>query len=360
VKAGPNNDYWDHVDTIVNKAASLGMFIGMLPTWGDKWQGTLGRGSVIFDESNARVYCEWISKRYASKPIIWILGGDRNIYTDADRRVIEAMARGLRQGDGATHLITYHPRGPGLSSDYFHTADWLDFNMFQSSHAAQDHDTGLYAQHDYDLKPAKPTLDGEPRYETIPIGFYRKDLPRRVRFDDYDARQAAYWSLLGGACGHTYGNNNIWQMWAPGRRPVIWANTPWHEALDHAGAFQMGHVRRLFEARPFHMLQPNDAFIKDGPKHGGAKIRGALASDSSFAFVYSPRGESFSVDLNAFSVSKVRESWFDPRYGKTYESHTSDNRGIQTFVPPTKGRGQDWILILDDAKRDFPLPGAAD
>ena len=155
-------------------------------------------------------------------------------------------------------------------------------------------------------------------------------------------------------------NNNIWQMWAPGRRPVIWANTPWHEALDHPGAFQMGHVRRLFESRPFHRLQPNDDFIMDGAKHGGAKIRGALASDSSFAFIYSPRGEAFSVDLNAFAVPKIRESWYDPRYGKTYDSHTGDNRGVQTFVPPTKGRGQDWILILDDAKRNFPLPGTPD
>ncbi|MBM3882187.1 MAG: DUF4038 domain-containing protein [Verrucomicrobia bacterium] len=73
---------------------------------------------------------------------------------------------------GIPHLITYHPRGPGLSSDYFHQADWLDFNMFQSSHAARDHDNGLYARRDYDLKPAKPTLDGEPRYESIPVGFY--------------------------------------------------------------------------------------------------------------------------------------------------------------------------------------------
>ena len=61
------------------------------------------------------------------------------------------------------------------------------------------------------------------------------------RFDDYDARQAAYWSLLAGACGHTYGNNNVWQMWAPGRKPVIWAHVPWYEALDHPG----GKVRHV-------------------------------------------------------------------------------------------------------------------
>lgn len=35
VKEGPANDYWDHVDTIVEKAASLGLLVGLLPTWGD-------------------------------------------------------------------------------------------------------------------------------------------------------------------------------------------------------------------------------------------------------------------------------------------------------------------------------------
>jgi hypothetical protein len=147
-------------------------------------------------------------------------------------------------------------------------------------------------------------------------------------------------------------------MWAPGRSPVISANIPWPQALDHPGAFQMGHIRRLFESRPFSKLQPNEDFIKDGPTRGGAKVRGALASDGSFAFIYSPRGESFSVDLNAFPAPKVLESWFDPRYGVTYEMHTADNRGIQTYTPPTTGRGQDWLLILDDADRKFPLPGA--
>ena len=165
--------------------------------------------------------------------------------------------------------------------------------------------------------------------------------------------------MLAGACGHTYGNNNVWQMWAPGREPVIWANIPWYEALDHPGAFQMGYVRRLFEARPYHKLQPDEGFIKDGPTRGGAKVRGALASDGSFAFIYSPRGEPFSVDLQAFPASRVRASWYDPRYGVAYVVHTGDNRGVQTFTPPSRGRGQDWVLILDAAAREFPLPGVS-
>ncbi|MCW5969939.1 MAG: glycoside hydrolase family 140 protein [Blastocatellales bacterium] len=359
VKEGGQNDYWDHVDFIINKAGELGLRVGLLPTWGDKWQTTRGgRGPVVFNAENARGFGEWMGRRYRDAPVIWILGGDRNIYSEQDRAIIEAMARGLRRGDGGAHLITFHPRGPGRSSDYFHNADWLDFNMSQSSHAARDHDNGLFTAHDYALDPVKPTLDGEPRYEHIPVGFYLQGVSRHLRFDDYDVRQAAYWSMLAGACGHTYGNNNIWQMWAPGREPVIDANVAWREALDHPGALQMGIVRRLFESRPFIRLAPYDAMIVDGPRAGGAKVRAALADDGSFAFVYSPRGESFTLRLDAVkTIERVNAWWFDPRYGNAFMIHTGDNAALQTFTPPGRGRGQDWILVLDDSAKKFPAPG---
>jgi hypothetical protein len=71
-------DYWDHVDWIVNKAAEKGIFIGLLPTWGDKVVGIWGQGPVVFNEKNARTYGEFIGGRFADRPnIIWILGGDR-------------------------------------------------------------------------------------------------------------------------------------------------------------------------------------------------------------------------------------------------------------------------------------------
>ncbi len=349
----PNEDYFRHVDFVVNKARELGLFIGMLPTWGKYWK----TGAGIFTPENARVYGRFLGLRYKDAPIIWILGGDHNPDDQRERSVIGAMASGLRSGDGGSHLITYHPRGPGLSSDFFHQADWLDFNMYQSSHAARDHDNGLFAERDYGLTPAKPTLDGEPRYEDIPVGFYNANADPDQRFDDYDVRQAAYWSLLAGACGHTYGNNNIWQMWQPARKAVLWASTPWHEALDRPGASQMGHVRRLFESRPFTKLVPDSSIVLDGPNHGGAKIRSARASDGSFAFVYSPRGEPFTVRMDAIRASRIRETWFDPREGVAKPLHTTDTSGIQTFVPPTSGRGHDWILVLDDATAGFPIPG---
>ena len=354
----PNEAYFQHVDHIVARAEELGLVVGMLPTWGRFWTRAPGTEPTIFTVESARVYGRFVGERYRDRSLIWILGGDRNIECEEERAVIEAMAQGLREGDGGAHLITYHPRGPGRSSDYLHHAPWLDFNMIQSSHGAHDHDNGLFVAHDYALQPPKPTLDGEPRYETLAVGFYFDGANRQDRFDAYDVRQAAYWALLAGACGHTYGNNSVWQMWSPGRKPAIWANIPWYEALDHPGAFQMGLVRRLFESRPFHKLVPDQGMIADGPTGIGARIRAARARDGTFALVYSPRGQRFTIDKEVIQASRVQEMWYDPRYGSVYPVHTSDNAGFQTFTPPTSGRGNDWMLILEDANAGMPLPGA--
>lgn len=351
--ARPNEDYFEHVDYIVGRARELGLVVGMLPTWGSYWKS----GRDIFTPDNARKYGRFLGKRYRDAPIIWILGGDDNPKNDRERAIIEAMAQGLAEGDGGRHLMTFHPRGPGLSSDYFHKADWLDFNMFQSSHGARDHDNGVFAEHDYSLEPAKPTVDGEPRYEGIPVGFYNSNVDPDLRFDDYDVRQAAYWSLLAGACGHTYGHNSIWQMWQPGRKSVIWASTPWHEVLDDPGASQMTHVRRLFESRPFDKLVPDQSILVNAPTFGAAKVRAARATDGSFAFIYSPRGEQFTVQVNVIRTPRIRQTWFNPRTGDAKVLHTTDTPGFQTFVPPTSGRGNDWLLVLDDATAGFPPPG---
>jgi hypothetical protein len=119
----------------------------------------------------------------------------------------------------------------------------------------------------------------------------------------------------------------------------------------------MGLVRRLFESRPWQKLVPNQAIISDGPTTGGGKIRAAIAIDGSFAFIYSPRGEKFTIDKGLIKATRTNEIWFDLRFGIAYKIHSPDTKGMQTFTPPTSGRGNDGILIIVDADLNFPLPG---
>jgi len=354
----PNERYFAHVDWVIDRAAEVGLTFALLPTWGDKWHSRQNEpGPKVFhDAATARDFGRFIGRRYGSRPVIFVLGGDRNVETPEDLALTRAFAEGLKETAPKT-LVTYHPRGPGRSSDALHREPWLDFNMIQSSHTGRGSDNGGNVEHDRALEPAKPTLDGEPRYEALMVDFYMRGANPAVHFDDSDVRMAAYRALLAGAAGHTYGNNNIWQMWSPGRPSVLGADTPWSEAIDHPGAFQMGHVRRLFESRPWEQLEPDQGLLVGPNPPGDGFVRAAIARDRSFAFVYSPRGEPVMVDQGRLGARDLTAWWFDPRYGRAYFVHTGVGTANQVFTPPSSGRGCDWILVLDDAAKGYPPPG---
>lgn len=361
VKDGPDNDYWDHVDYIVNRAESLGLFIGFLPTWGRYWHDSVKDGKPLFNEANAASYGQWLGTRYKAKPIIWILGGDRNVETEEQRAVLRSMARGLRQGDGGNHLITLHPCGGCGSSQWFHQEDWLDFNMRQNGHAVEF--TGRYDKTaaDYERTPIKPVLDGEPVYEDHPVSFKAKELGHSIASD---VRRPLYWDLFGGACGHTYGHHSVWQMFDPKRGKPI--NNPlmgWAQAIQQPGAAQMQFGRRLIESRPFLTRVPDDSLVVPASVPtavpGAGRYRFAAARDvsGSYAMIYAPVGRKFSVNMDKISGRKVKAWWFNPRDGSAKATGIFDNQGVREFNTPNDGEMVDWILVLDDVSKKFPAPG---
>jgi len=353
VKEGPDNDYWDHVDYIVEKAETLGMYIGMLPTWGDKWNKKWGKGPVVFTPENAEVFGRWLGRRYKDATnIIWILGGDRPVENDTHAEIIRAMARGLARGDGDRHLMTFHPTGGRTSSEWFHEDEWLDFNMHQTGH--KDRGSWDSIRKDYERTPTKPVLDGEPLYEDHPINFD----PMKFGFSAaWHIRRLAWWHVFAGGCGHTYGCHNIWQMYAPGRKPVSWAHHYWDESLDLWGAADMTHVKSLMLSRPYLTRIPDQSIIVSDVGKGDAHVRATRDSRGSYAFVYTPLGRPVTVGLDKLSGKRIRAWWYDPRHGTAQEIGTFKKKGNQEFKPPVHGKGNDWVLVLDDASKGFPALG---
>jgi len=347
--ARPVDAYFKHVDYIVNRANELGMFIGMLPTWGDKFNKKWGIGPEIFTPDNAEIYGEFLGRRYRHSQIIWILGGDRAPENEQHLAIIRAMAKGLDKGDGGMHLITYHPMGGCNSSTWFHNDPWLDFNMFQSGHSAADIPNYKMTYYNYELKPVKPSIDGEPRYEDHPINWNAAN----GWFNDFDVRQAAYWSMLAGAAGHTYGNHNIWQMWQPDRQPISAARTPWQLAINQPGATQMGYMRSFFIDNPWYRLHPDSSFITSANANDAGYIAAAIAADSSFAVVYTPLGKDFTLDLQKLTGEQLLIHWYNPRTAESTEPQTVDKSTNPVFTPTSSGRGMDWLLVVKSvAARD--------
>jgi hypothetical protein len=101
-----NQAFFENADYIVNKAESLGLYVLILPLWAKTF---LGREPYLFDPTTAYDYGKFIGARYRQKPVLWMLGGDRP--GKGVEEVTAAMARGLRDGDGGTQLVSYHPTG---------------------------------------------------------------------------------------------------------------------------------------------------------------------------------------------------------------------------------------------------------
>ena len=356
----PEEAYFKDVDWVVDKAESLGLYVGMLPTWGDKVNKRWGQGPEIFTSQNARVYGEFLGKRYREKPIIWILGGDRPVETEAQLAVWRAMAEGIRKGDGGAHLMTFHPMGGRSSSERLQGENWLDFNTLQSGHGARDIAVWGMIWNDYLKTPAKPVLNGEPNYEDHPINWVAEN----GYFNDFDVRKQAYWSVFAGACGHTYGCHDIWQFFESGREPVSHARTEWRRAMRLPGASQMRHLATLLESRPYLSRVPDQSLLKS-PEGIGADHRQATRDEAgSYAFVYIPDGAPVTIDMSKLAGPSVQAWWFDPRDGGANPAGDFKNEGDQEFMPPAPApanangaAANDWVLVLDDASRHFPPPG---
>ena len=360
----PNEAYFKYVDTVIDLAATYNLYIALVPTWGDKvFKNAWGRGPEIFNTSNAYIYGKWIGERYKNRTnIIWVIGGDRSPRDNSqDVAIWRAMAKGITNGVGGADnaLMTFHPQpdGTSSSSQWFQNDDWLDVNMNQTGHC-RDTPVWEMINSDYKKSPFKPVVNGENIYEEIPVCFNPKELGYA---NAYDVRKAAYLSVFAGACGHTYGCG-----------PVIWfsqkggdffsAFHSWTQALDLPAANEMKYLRSLIESRPILERIPDQTLLADEGSCASERIQATRGRN--YAFVYSAYGKPIIVNMNKIDGKKINANWYDPRTGKTKFIGSFENKGKHTFIPPlpvaspVPSQREDWILILDNAEKNYPMPGA--
>lgn len=343
----PNEQYFLFVDSIVKLAASKGLFMGLLPTWGDKVDKQWGQGPVVFDQENAYDYGAWLGKRYKDYPnIIWINGGDRAC--KGNEAVWNALARGIHSAD-TNHLMSFHPLGGRSSSECFHQAEWLDFNMLQSGHSERYIPNYLQIMADYALEPPKPCMDAEPIYESHPFGWN----PKNGTAGEEDVRRAAYWALFSGAHGHTYGNHCIWQFYSSEVKPVNYPPMAWQKAMDLPGAWDMIHVRRLMESRPMLDRYPDQSIILKGDECSINHI--AATQGSGYAFVYLPSNREVQIDFSRIKGETFKTWWYNPRTGEASFIKEINGHPRESFRVPVSG--VDWVLVIDEASRNFSEPG---
>ena len=250
--------------------------------------------------------------------------------------------------------------------------------MLQSGHTSLNRNYDLIAA-DYDRTPVKPVIDGEGGYE----GYNR--------IEAYLVRRIAYCGVFAGGAGYTYGANGVFgatsRSWRnpngraakagdAGRRASTDASSgvqdgevqsrtpalPWKQALQLPAASQMQHLRDLIESRPMLLRIPDQWLLVNDPMGTSDRIQACRASDGSYAFIYTATGAKLEVRLvdriyEKLSGDSVKAYWYDPRLGTSAFVGEFPKTESRTFTPPSSGRGNDWVLVLDDAARNFPAPG---
>jgi hypothetical protein len=334
----PNEQFFENVDYVVNRANELGLVMGLVTA--KSWH-VADHPEKVFDEKNAYVFGKFLGQRYKNNAVMWFPGGDSA--PGRYEAVWVAMANGLKDGSNGSHLVCYHGQGSTSSSMWFHKAGWLDFNSIQSGHHFGS-DSIAFVSKDHALEPAKPTVDMEPAYENHPTG------ANKPRIDSHKVRTQAYSAMLAGAAGHGYGSLDLFYFYKDADGPFPKNGFQhWRTALAYEGSRQVGLMRRLFEQRPWHQMVPDQSLIASEQGEGTNRLVAARAADRSFVIAYTPVGRPVSIHMNKLKGPRVNARSYDPRSGTWKAIGLYPNQGVREFVAPARGEHDDWVLVLDAA-----------
>lgn len=391
----PNERYFEYLDWILDKAEEYGFYVLLLPVWGQlvvgsDWSGSTYEKTVT--EENAYRYGCWIGNRYRNRNhILWCLGGDRQpIHLEVDyknvwRRLAEGIAKGVLDKDlkydrpdpaWKEVLMTYHAcheMGTGECSTMSYWTDeeaWIDFIMLQSGHGLEPKNYELVAK-EYNRERVMPVWDGEPAYEMMPTSWPITE--ETAMHGSWMTRKRAYWSLLSGAFGYTYGHASVWCCVSEQERSPI-SKCTWYEALHSDGSAQIKFLREFSDAMQIMTCRPDQGILPEaqGEDILDQHLQASVSPEGRFACIYFPSGGGTVLNLGRLWEPEAPEKfegevflwWYNPRDGKCYADaeHTAEEAqavqasgGKLEVFSPDSGAEHDWVLIVTKEKTEVPV-----
>lgn len=340
--------YWDHIDYLIDGATSRGIVSCVTPAYtgygggGDGWLTAYSAAS----DGTLQSYGAALATRYAGKPIIWVMGGDDandgqaagnyGSGTTPQRTKQWQIALGIRSVD-ANALITGHTARNGtggVSGEAYAawTSGYTGFNV-----------NNTYAQ---ETLADGPGLAATAYGRSGPMPFFMIE----AGYENTDGSDGggiipAIQSVLGGALGGWFGGHDV--LWHMG------SYTPPSTVAAALSTYLSGswsvhsNFGALLTSKEWWKLAPQTGttLVTTAKGTGASTICPALASDGSFAMIWTPSAN-FTVDMTALSPSSVRARWWNYSDGAFTAASGSpfSNTGTQAFTAPG-----DRILVLDAA-----------
>jgi len=297
--------------------------------------------------NRCRAYGRYLGKRYKKfNNLFWLNENDYQYWRiPADDEVILAVARGIMEEAPKQYQTVELNYQASCSLDDSNWAPIITLNLAYSYYPT-------YAEvlHGYNQSPKMPVFMGEANFESETNTFEDGGSPHILRMQEY-------WTMLSGAAGQLYGDKYIWRF-LPG----------WQTNLDTIGVIQFGYMQKLFAARKWYDLVPDQQhkFVTAGygifrntgqfaTKPGGRfasndYVTAAVTRDGTLGMAYLPQGGTITVDLSKLK-NRIMAWWFDPTSDSSRMICGSPfaNAGAQQFTTPGKNStGEpDWLLVLE-------------
>jgi hypothetical protein len=329
----PNEDYWQHVDWLLNEAKSRGMLVLLWPAYLGYNCGNEGWCQQMLAQSDATMsaYGTFIGNRYGSQGnIIWMHGGDADATDYGADSKVNAIANAILAADTGNHLASARP-GPNESAREAYDEPWLDINTIYWRDPCPQAGFAADVYQEYSLS-SMPILQQEGRYED--------EDPQN---DIYCMTDQMMWSVLGGAVGHVYGHTLVWR-YASG----------WKPALDDTGSTMMGNARALMESTAWWEFVPDTEHtaVTGGYRSGADYVLASRSSSGANITAYLPTsGTTITVDMTRIVGSAAVARWYYPISGVFSHIGSYDTNGPRQFTST-----QDSAVLLIDAQTTQPPP----
>lgn len=336
----PNEKYFLHADSVIESAARRKIVVLLAPLYlgydckDEGWCAEVKNASL----SDLHSWGQYLGARYKKfSNIIWLIGGDTDPSPVKDK--VMEVVKGIREKD-PVHLFSAHNQPESMAITPWSAGDWESVNNVYS------YDSVIYKHYRtaYELKPVLPYYQIESAYENE-----HNSTPGELR-------SYAYWAILSGAMGHTFGNCPVWHF--GGAR--TWCNTnDWKQEMNNSGSVSMDYLQRLFISRSWQALIPDfeNRIITTGYGKWSTKdhVAAAVTSDGNTIIAYLPSKRTVTADMTRIHGTKARCWWYNPGNGNATEIGTFPNSGILSFTPNAEG---DWVLVIDNDSAKLPVPGS--
>lgn len=255
-------EYFDAADRKLRHLVDQGLSPCIVGMWGYflPWMGV----------EKAEEHWRYLIARYGAWPVTWCVAGEANLpwylakgFPYDDREVVHGwtkVIRYVRATDPFRRPLTIHPTAINQYTARHATDDpgLLDFDMLQTPHGEREAAfvTVKAVRDSYEARPTMPVIDGEASYEQL-LGRIPAEWAR-----------AMFWiGMTGGAAGHTYGANGIWQVNRKGdphgASPTggNYGTIPWDESMNLPGSSQVAAGKRFLEGYPWQTFEPHPEWV---------------------------------------------------------------------------------------------------